>query len=286
MERFGKKIFFCGLTFAAALLTALTAGAALGAFDGNPGEAVLEAMERLTSDPASPPVVFSVRENPGDPFSGPSESLLAGAAAWQIQIFDQAGKKVGFIQGRNRPPASGIPWAGVSSAGEPLRDGFYKAKFVWAGPDRKARATGPVSLSLSTQPEIRRLAALRLKLDYTSEGLSVTFAEGMLFLPGESRIKEEALPSLREISRLLKAYPGNKVLVRGHSDSSGPLRLNLALSSERAARVCAFLADSGIPAGRLEYLGAGPSAPLASNDTEEGRARNRRVEVVVLKNVI
>lgn len=126
-------------------------------------------------------------------------------------------------------------------------------------------------------------AAARLRFEYTGEGLTVTLPESALFRPGDSRLKDEALPALREVAGFLNGSPRNRVLVRGHSDSSGSLRLNLALSGARAARVRRFLAESGVAAGRLSYAGAGPARPVAPNDTEAGRARNRRVEIVVLR---
>lgn len=269
----------------AALLLLLPARSAHTAFGEAAAGVELEAVEKLTPDLTAAPVSFRVRES-ADPFAAAGSGELAGVTAWQIQVFDQGGRKVSFMQGRGRPPAGGIPWAGLSAGGEPLRDGFYKAKFVWQGADKRPRATEAASVSLSTPPELRKLSLSKLRVAYTADGLSLTFAEGLLFRPGESLIKEEALPALLEISEFLKSCPRNRVLVRGHSDASGSLQRNLALSGERAARFCRFLADHGIAAARLAYAGLGPSRPLASDDTEEGRARNRRVEVVVLKRTL
>ncbi|OGR71828.1 MAG: hypothetical protein A2089_08980 [Elusimicrobia bacterium GWD2_63_28] len=266
---------------AAALLLLLSARPADTAFgESRPGVA-LEASVVMTSDPAAAPVTFLFNDDP-DPFADPAAGL-GEIAAWQIQVLDHAGRKMSFIQGSGRPPAGGVLWTGVSSGGEPLPDGFYKARLAWIGRDKKNRATPVIMVSLSTPMELRRLAAARLRLAYTPEGLAVTFPESRIFRPGESRIKEEALPALREVSAFLKGARRNRVLVRGHSDASGSLRFNLDLSGERAARVCRFLAESGVEPGRMSYAGLGPSAPAASNDTEAGRARNRRVEIIVLR---
>lgn len=282
MENIGMK--FRGrliIIQAAALLLTLQARPANTAFGEKPGGVELAADVIMTSDPAAAPVLFSVKENP-DPFADPEEGLAA-VTAWQIQVIDLAGRKVGFIQGKGRPPAGGVLWTGASSGAEPLPDGFYKAKFAWLGRDKKPRATPSIMVSLSTPLELHRLLAARLRVAYTPEGLAVTFPESVIFKPGESRIKPEALPALRELSEFLKGARRNRIVVRGHSDDLGSLRFNLALSGERAARVCRFLAENGIEGGRMSYLGLGPANPVASNSTEAGRSRNRRVEVLVLK---
>ncbi|MGC3999553.1 MAG: OmpA family protein [Anaeromyxobacter sp.] len=80
---------------------------------------------------------------------------------------------------------------------------------------------------------------------------------------------------------MLKADPALRVYVVGHTDNTASLDLNLKLSQARAeAVVQALVAKQGIDAGRMVGRGAGPIAPVASNATEEGRARNRRVELV------
>ena len=88
---------------AAALLLTLQARPANTAFGEKPGGVELAAEVIMTSDPAAAPVLFSVKENP-DPFADPEEGLAA-VTAWQIQVIDLAGRKVGFIQGKGRPPA-------------------------------------------------------------------------------------------------------------------------------------------------------------------------------------
>ena len=80
--------------------------------------------------------------------------------------------------------------------------------------------------------------------------------------------------------KLLKADPGLKVFVVGHTDNVGALDGNLKLSQDRAQAVVQELVREGVDAARLKALGNGPFAPVASNDAEAGRARNRRVELV------
>jgi outer membrane protein OmpA-like peptidoglycan-associated protein len=104
---------------------------------------------------------------------------------------------------------------------------------------------------------------------------------GVYFDTGKSDLKPESEPTLSEIAKLLKANAALKVAVVGHTDMVGDPAANLKLSQARAQSVInALAAKYGIVASRLAPFGNGPYAPVASNKTEEGRAKNRRVELV------
>ena len=104
---------------------------------------------------------------------------------------------------------------------------------------------------------------------------------GIYFDTSKSDIKAESAQAIGEIAKLLKADAGLKVFVVGHTDSTGVVDSNLKLSQARAeAVVQALVREHGIAAARLRGFGVGPFAPVASNDTEEGKAKNRRVELV------
>lgn len=104
---------------------------------------------------------------------------------------------------------------------------------------------------------------------------------GIHFDTGKSDIRPESKPSLEQIAAYLKANPKVKLHVVGHTDSVGGFESNLALSRQRASAVVAALArDHGIAAGRLTGNGVASLAPVATNATDEGRAKNRRVELV------
>jgi outer membrane protein OmpA-like peptidoglycan-associated protein len=103
---------------------------------------------------------------------------------------------------------------------------------------------------------------------------------GIFFDFGKSEIKPESDAALAEVVKLLRSNPAMKVWVVGHTDNVGSVDSNLTLSGARAAAVVKALATKGIAAGRMAPHGAGPYAPVASNATEQGRAHNRRVELV------
>ena len=104
---------------------------------------------------------------------------------------------------------------------------------------------------------------------------------GINFDTNKAAVKPDSKPALDEIGKLLKQDPALKLKVVGHTDMVGSLDANMALSRARAEAVVQVLVSQyGIAATRLAGYGVGPLAPVASNDTEDGRARNRRVELV------
>jgi outer membrane protein OmpA-like peptidoglycan-associated protein len=104
---------------------------------------------------------------------------------------------------------------------------------------------------------------------------------GIYFDTGKSVIKPESETALKEIAKLLQGDPGLKVHVVGHTDNVGGLEANMKLSLDRANAVVQSLTGKhGIAATRLKAGGVGPLAPVAANDSDAGKAKNRRVELV------
>jgi len=104
---------------------------------------------------------------------------------------------------------------------------------------------------------------------------------GIYFDNGKSTIKTESAAAIAEIAKLLNSDPGLKVHVVGHTDNVGSVESNIKLSQSRAEAVIqALVNNNGIAAARLRAFGCGQFAPVMSNDTEDGRAKNRRVELV------
>jgi OOP family OmpA-OmpF porin len=128
-----------------------------------------------------------------------------------------------------------------------------------------------------TQDMVANAAAL-------STGISANghiVVTGILFDTAKADVKPESKPALDEVVKMLKENGSLKVYVVGHTDNAGALAGNVDLSKRRAAAVVQELTTRyGIAAARLAPYGAGPYAPIASNDSEDGRALNRRVELV------
>lgn len=127
---------------------------------------------------------------------------------------------------------------------------------------------------------IQQLAA---SADAFADGLRTTghiAVDGIFFDTGKAALKPESAAAIAEVVKLLKADAGLKVYVVGHTDNAGALDGNMALSADRARSVVRAIEEGGVDASRLSAFGAGPYAPVASNASEEGRAKNRRVELV------
>jgi outer membrane protein OmpA-like peptidoglycan-associated protein len=104
---------------------------------------------------------------------------------------------------------------------------------------------------------------------------------GIYFDTGKADIKPESSATLNEIAKLLQGDASLKLFVVGHTDNQGALDPNMDLSRRRAEAVFAALTTKyAVPASRLRAFGNGPYSPVASNDSEDGRAKNRRVELV------
>lgn len=104
---------------------------------------------------------------------------------------------------------------------------------------------------------------------------------GIYFDTGKSTLKPESQPTLQEIAKLLKANSALKLYVVGHTDNTGLFDANMKLSMDRAVAVVnSLVSQFSVNAARLKAYGDGPTSPVASNDTEEGKALNRRVELV------
>lgn len=104
---------------------------------------------------------------------------------------------------------------------------------------------------------------------------------GLYFDTDKADLKQESAPSLAEIGKLMKAEPGLKVYIVGHTDNQGGFDYNTNLSQRRAKSVVDQLVQNfGISPDRLRPVGAGMIAPVATNDDEAGRSKNRRVEIV------
>ncbi len=107
--------------------------------------------------------------------------------------------------------------------------------------------------------------------------------DNLNFETGSTQLTPESRPTVDHLLVILKAYPAVEVLVEGHTDATGDPAANKKLSLDRATAVRGILVNGGIADSRIKTAGVGPDKPIASNDTEDGRAKNRRIELVVEK---
>jgi outer membrane protein OmpA-like peptidoglycan-associated protein len=116
------------------------------------------------------------------------------------------------------------------------------------------------------------------------EGIAVTFESGLLYDFNSAVVKPTAATNLTNLANSLKEYPNTDVVIVGHTDSVGTYDYNQQLSERRARAAADYLISRGVAASRIRASGLGETEPIASNSTEEGRAKNRRVEVAIVAN--
>jgi outer membrane protein OmpA-like peptidoglycan-associated protein len=101
------------------------------------------------------------------------------------------------------------------------------------------------------------------------------------FAVNSYKLRPQLYPTLDSIASFLQKNPSTKIEISGHTDSTGKEEQNLKLSENRADAVAEYIVDKGIATSRVSFNGYGSSRPIATNDTEQGRRRNRRVEILI-----
>ncbi len=137
------------------------------------------------------------------------------------------------------------------------------------------------------QEVTKAIAEARLPIAQIDRGVLIWLPDQVLFETGKAEFKQElAQPYLDKVARLLTEKTDKKVALEGHTDNVGSAEFNLALSARRAESVRQALLSRGVPQERLETASFGLTQPVAPNDTDVGRALNRRVEVIVLDETV
>lgn len=119
------------------------------------------------------------------------------------------------------------------------------------------------------------------KVKEESRGTVITLSGSVLFPPGKSALHSSARNTLNDVARALQEGGFKNIVVEGHTDSIGSRGNNEVLSLKRAEAVRAYLISQGIPSDKIQAIGKGEEQPIATNSTPDGRASNRRVELVV-----
>ena len=124
------------------------------------------------------------------------------------------------------------------------------------------------------------VADQEVKVTENEKEIEVTVGAEVLFATGKYEVRPAATEALSKVAAVIKSHPGLPIVIEGHTDSIGTVASNQALSERRAKSVQEWLTAKGdVPANRITTKGYGPKKPAASNSTEEGRQKNRRVEI-------
>jgi len=144
----------------------------------------------------------------------------------------------------------------------------------------RAQAQAATQQASTAREQLREQLNAVLQTNETTRGLIVSMPD-VLFATGQYSLTPDARVKLAKVSGILLSYPGLRMQVEGHTDSVGSDQYNQTLSEERAGAVRDFLVQQGVPMNNIAAVGYGKSEPIADNSTLEGRAQNRRVELVV-----
>ena len=180
--------------------------------------------------------------------------------------------------------------AGVASQGKMTAAELARAKEALASKDKDLQATGA---ALQTETQRRQDAEKRAaqaaadlakfaSVKQETRGMVITLNGSVLFASGKSELLPAAQAKLTEVAKALTEQdPDSKMVVEGHTDSQGTAAANQDLSQKRAQAVRDYLVTRGIAGDRVTAQGFGPTRPIGENTSAEGRANNRRVEIVV-----
>ena len=160
------------------------------------------------------------------------------------------------------------------------------------GDDRLAKAVvggaigaalgGAIGSSLDQQAaELRGSLNSNISVTNTGEYLIVNMPQDLLFATDSASLRGDLTRDINAVASSLLKYPNSKIEVIGHTDNTGAAAYNQDLSQRRAVSVANVLRNSGVPSGRVVAFGRGEDAPIASNLTPQGRAQNRRVEIII-----
>ena len=134
------------------------------------------------------------------------------------------------------------------------------------------------------EAELRDSLDNRVAITNTGDRLIVTLPQDILFDVNSTFVASVLRDDLAVVAESLNRYPESTVQVLGHTDNTGSAQHNLDLSQRRAGAVSSILIGAGVAAHRVQSIGRGEDQPAASNLTPEGRAQNRRVDIVILPN--
>lgn len=164
--------------------------------------------------------------------------------------------------------------------------GDHSAKRILIGGALGAAAGGGIGYYMDRQQEElnKELKGSGVEVQRQGDTINLNMPGGITFDSGKTNIKPAFTPVLDDIANVMVKYPETKIEVQGHTDSVGESGSNLSLSQLRAQSVTSYLSSRGVDANRVKTIGFGESMPIASNDTADGREKNRRVEIKIIPN--
>jgi outer membrane protein OmpA-like peptidoglycan-associated protein len=180
-----------------------------------------------------------------------------------------------------RPAATAAAGAGAGALLGALLGGRNNRAEVLIGAGVGAIAGGAVGGYMDKQArELKqRTAGTGIEVEQQGDEIAIKLPSGIAFDTNEAIVRPDMRPALDEVAKTLASYQSTFIDVTGHTDSTGGDAINQPLSERRAAAVADYLQYQGVQRARMATKGYGAQFPVASNDSEDGRAKNRRVEI-------
>ena len=167
-----------------------------------------------------------------------------------------------------------------SALSDTLRQALAKMEELKAQAERRRAKMAELKAKLQSM-----VAAGQLKIRTDKGRMIVEMAEKVLFDTGKFKLKAEGLEALATLTGILRTLEGRAFQVAGHTDDVGADDMNWTLSLNRAREVVLYMVEMGMPPERLSAAGYGKFQPVSPNDTPEGKAQNRRIEIVLVPNI-
>jgi outer membrane protein OmpA-like peptidoglycan-associated protein len=184
----------------------------------------------------------------------------------------------------NARTKSGAIMGGIlgAAAGVAVSDGDDKLKGALLGAALGAGTGALIGADLDRQAaELRSQMSPGVTVTNKGGYLVVNMPQDLLFATDSASVRPDLTADIRAVASSLLKYPNSRIEVVGHTDNTGSAAYNQDLSQRRASSVASILLNSGVPSGRVSAYGRGEDQPIATNLTPEGRALNRRVEIII-----
>ncbi len=194
-----------------------------------------------------------------NPYTGETQT---SKAVWGTAIGAAAGAATGALVSGNR--GAGALVGGLAGAAIGGGTGYY--------------------LDVQAAELRQELAGSGVQVIESDDNIRLVMPGNITFKTDSSDINAGFYQTLNAVAKVLKKYDNSTVMVTGHTDNTGTAEYNLNLSRNRANAVASYLQGQGVAANRFEVIGMGFASPVASNDSADGRAQNRRVEIKIIPN--
>ena len=205
------------------------------------------------------------------------ESLNLAEQSFKDDSDSQKTKDLAYVAQRKSELAMALGATAASKAREEKAEADFAQKQTAIVKQGKQDLSDAEKRNAAALAELAAIAAVKEE----QRGLVVTLSGGVLFRSAEATLMPSALVKLDQVGNALQSVRTRNLLVEGHTDSQGSGSYNQGLSQRRANAVRDYLVQRGYPADRIQARGMGEDTPIANNNSPEGRANNRRVEIVI-----